>query len=246
MIRAVTFDLWDTLVIDDSDEPARAAAGLPSKAEAREQAFVGWAGPQVGAQRAREALEAANGRFTVSWKQRHRTPHIRDRLLDAVRALELVEDAGFERVVKTFAEMEVQHPPMLAPGAAEMLETLAARYPLAIISDAIVTPGAGLRRILAGHGLLHHFTMTVFSDEAGAAKPDPLVFERVAGGLGIGVAELVHVGDREPNDIAGPLRVGAGAVLYTGVVDRGSAGTKASVVCAHHRDLAGLIAGLEA
>ena len=29
MIQAVTFDFWDTLVIDDSDEPARAARGLP-------------------------------------------------------------------------------------------------------------------------------------------------------------------------------------------------------------------------
>ena len=30
-IKAITFDLWDTVLIDDSDEPKRAAQGLKSK-----------------------------------------------------------------------------------------------------------------------------------------------------------------------------------------------------------------------
>ncbi|MDX1576607.1 MAG: hypothetical protein R3285_10465, partial [Kiloniellales bacterium] len=34
-IKAVTFDLWDTMVDDDSDEPKRAAKGLRSKREER-------------------------------------------------------------------------------------------------------------------------------------------------------------------------------------------------------------------
>ena len=35
MIKAVTFDLWDTVIHDDSDEPKRAAQGLRSKKEER-------------------------------------------------------------------------------------------------------------------------------------------------------------------------------------------------------------------
>jgi hypothetical protein len=31
VIRAITFDLWDTVFIDDSDEPKRAAQGLLAK-----------------------------------------------------------------------------------------------------------------------------------------------------------------------------------------------------------------------
>ena len=34
-IKAVTFDLWDTIVDDDSDEPKRAAKGLRSKRDER-------------------------------------------------------------------------------------------------------------------------------------------------------------------------------------------------------------------
>ncbi len=40
MIEAVTFDFWDTIAVDDSDEPKRRRLGLPSKADARVQLFV--------------------------------------------------------------------------------------------------------------------------------------------------------------------------------------------------------------
>ena len=35
MVKALTFDLWDTVIHDDSDEPKRKAQGLPDKAAAR-------------------------------------------------------------------------------------------------------------------------------------------------------------------------------------------------------------------
>ncbi len=34
-IKAITFDLWDTVLIDDSDEPKRKAAGRATKAMER-------------------------------------------------------------------------------------------------------------------------------------------------------------------------------------------------------------------
>ena len=39
-IRGITFDFWDTIVDDDTDEPKRAAQGLQSKADARVSTFV--------------------------------------------------------------------------------------------------------------------------------------------------------------------------------------------------------------
>ena len=35
MLKAITFDFWDTIVQDDSDEPKRKQQGLPTKSEAR-------------------------------------------------------------------------------------------------------------------------------------------------------------------------------------------------------------------
>ena len=87
--------------------------------------------------------------------------------------------------------------------------------------DAIVTPGTGLRQILDTHGLLHFFDVFIFSDEAGAAKPSPVVFRQAISGFDIEPGELIHIGDRETNDVEGPIDFGSMGVLYTGVIDRG-------------------------
>jgi putative hydrolase of the HAD superfamily len=117
-----------------------------------------------------------------------------------------------------------------------------------IISDAIVTPGTGLRQILGDYGLLQHFDHSVFSDEAGAAKPAARVFDLACEGLGIRPAELLHIGDREANDIAGPVAYGAHCVLYTGAIDRRAPGeqTRASSVVAHMSQMPAAIAQINA
>lgn len=248
MIGAVTFDLWDTLVFDDSDEAARAEAGLPTKAQARRALFVDEVRahhPGLSEERVAGALEAANDAFRHQWKVEHRTPHIRDRLRDALHRLDLAPTPGFRGLVDAYRRMEVEHPPDTTPHAAATLATLAERYPLAIISDAIVTPGAQLREMLAGHHLLHFFTATVFSDEAGAAKPAPAVFHRAAAAVGCPVDALVHVGDREANDIAGPHGVGARGVLYIGAVDRRDGPTTADAVCAVLAELPAILDRLQ-
>ena len=40
MIKAITFDLWDTVLIDNSDEPKRKAAGRPTKAIERRRSSI--------------------------------------------------------------------------------------------------------------------------------------------------------------------------------------------------------------
>ena len=62
--------------------------------------------------------------------------------------------------------------------------------------------------------------------------------------LGVKPKELVHIGDREQNDIEGPHRIGACAVLCTAVVDRRNEGTKADAVFSDYRDLPDIIAAL--
>ncbi len=69
MIRAVTFDFWDTLVFDDSDEPKRAALGLPSKADTRRQlltAEVQQHHPRLGTAQLSAATVSASGNITTA------------------------------------------------------------------------------------------------------------------------------------------------------------------------------------
>jgi FMN phosphatase YigB (HAD superfamily) len=250
MLTGITFDFWDTLVADDSDEPERAARGLPPKPEARAAAFsraARAAHPGLTEARARAAFDEANRWFTRRWKDEHRTPTVADRLDVALADLGVDRFAGFDALVAELEDMEVEIPPALAPGAAEMLARLSERYALGIISDTIVTPGRGLRRILEDYGLLRFFTPAAltFSDEVGAAKPDGLVFRRAAAAFGAAPGALLHVGDREANDVDGPLAAGWRCALYTGVIDRRAGPSRATFVCSDHRALPGLLAGLE-
>jgi len=250
MLKAVTFDFWDTLVADDTDEPVRASRGLATKTQARAASFVDMvraARPATSEAAATAALAEANAWFRHRWKVEHSTPTVAERLDVGLRALGMDRPLGFDAAVAAWEEMEVSIPPRLADGCTEMLAEVSARFAVGIISDAIVTPGRGLRQILGDYGLLDYFQpeAMIFSDEAGGAKPAPVVFEKAAAAFGCGPEHLAHVGDREPNDIAGPLAAGWKAILYTGAIDRrGGDDTRASAVCTHHRDMARILSEL--
>jgi HAD superfamily hydrolase (TIGR01509 family) len=248
-IRAITFDLWDTLVVDDSDEAHREALGLLPKPEARSRLFIDAVRarfPDIAEDAAGAAWQASLDWFRHEWRVLHRTPGVDARVRAGLAHLGLDRDTPLPALVDGLSRMEVDLPPEPAPGVHACLEALHGRYPLGIVSDAIVTPGVGLREVLAHWDLERYFDVFVFSDEAGAAKPAPRVFELACAGLGCAPHELVHIGDREANDIDGPLAFGAHAILYTGIVDRGSSGSRATAVCSHHDDLPGIIDQLAA
>ena len=238
-IRGITFDFWDTIVRDDTDEPKRTAAGLPSKAQARVSTFVDEVlahHPEIGRAAAEAALHVANATFRHHWKVEHHTPCVADRLAVGFAHLGIERTAGFDGLVAAWETMEVEISPDLVPGIEACLKHLHGRYKIGIISDAIVTPGTGLRQILRDYGLFQYFDHFVFSDEAGAAKPAARVFELATAGLGVSAHELAHVGDRPANDIAGPNAFGSHSVLYTGVVDRRAEGDPVAAIHVSHMD----------
>ncbi|AMD30137.1 hypothetical protein SE86_00320 [Acidilobus sp. 7A] len=57
------------------------------------------------------------------------------------------------------------------------------------------------------------FEFTGFADEIGASKPSPEAFKAAARGLGVDVEEMAHVGDRASEDFGGALAAGLRAVL---------------------------------
>ncbi|MEK7476265.1 MAG: HAD family hydrolase [Candidatus Coatesbacteria bacterium] len=246
-IRAVTFDLWDTVFLDDSDEPKRKAMGLPpKKVERRDlvERFLGAGAP------ARDLIDRTydetDAEFRRVWHDEHVTWTVADRLRRVLAALgrDLPPDRFIE-LVRLHEDMELRVRPDLVPGAADALRALHGRRPLIAVSDAIFSPGRALREILDGYGLLGIFGGFVFSDECGRSKPHPEVFRRAAALVPCRVEELVHVGDREHNDVGGPHAVGARAILLTAGLDRGSATTKADAICRNFLDLAGILESLD-
>ena len=248
-VGAVTFDLWDTVFLDDSDEPKRKAQGLPPKKVERRslvERFLATSGPAVTREAVDRAYDAVDEVTRKTWHDEYVTLTVTQRLNKILAALgrELPPEK-FAELVRAHEEMELRISPDLIPGAVDAVKALRGTRKLVVISDAIFTPGWGLRKLLEAAGILDAFTGFVFSDEFGKSKPASEVFHRAAAIAGCRVEELVHVGDREHNDVGGPHAVGARAVFVTAGLDRGSATTKAERICRDFRDLPGIIDSMD-
>ena len=233
-IKAITFDLWDTLVIDDSDETKRAEQGLRSKFDERRHLL--WEAlntiEPIELETVRLAYNVGDAAFNKVWKEQHITWHIAERLRVILNGLgRELPDETFNAVVRAHEEMEVDIPPDAMPNAVPVLERLARRYKLCIVSDAIVSPGSCLRRLLENHGLAKFFNGFAFSDEVGHSKPHRSMFESAAGQLGVEISEMLHIGDRDHNDVKGPQQLGMKAILFTASRDVDKTNTSADAIC---------------
>jgi putative hydrolase of the HAD superfamily len=72
------------------------------------------------------------------------------------------------------------------------------------------------------------------------------MFDEAARQLGVALDEIVHIGDRDHNDVKGAHAVGAKAVLFTATRPDDRAATTADAICDHHRDLPAIIDHLAA
>ncbi len=244
MLKAVSFDLWDTLVQDGSDEPKRSAQGLrPKPAERRHlvwQALNDLA--PIALDVVATAYDDADAAFEKAWHEDFVTWTIAERLQRVLGSLgrELPAEV-FAEVVKAHEEMEIAVSPDATGGIAEVLGGLALRYRLCVVSDTLVSPAGTLRRLLAAQGLGDFFTGFAFSDEVGHAKPHRAIFEAAADQLGVEPGEMLHIGDREEKDIKGAKALGMRAILFVGGRDRGRENTAADAVCERTADLPEII-----
>jgi putative hydrolase of the HAD superfamily len=89
---------------------------------------------------------------------------------------------------------------------------------------------------MADIGFLDKVDFVVTSDEAGAQKPYPPIFELALQRAEARPAEAVHVGDQHHSDVVGAQRVGITPVL----LDRRGAYDNVND-CAHIRDMQALV-----
>ncbi|HLE44670.1 MAG TPA: HAD family hydrolase [Methylomirabilota bacterium] len=215
-IRAVTVDLWGTLLLeppasDDRHKPRRLAdfaailrqAGVPVDSAALERAY-----------------RDSAGFLGQIWLQNRDVPvedHVRAVLVgldpDLPRRLPA---PAFRELVEAYARPALLAPPAAAPGAAAALEALArAGYRLCLVSNTMRTPGATLREVLRHHGLIGFFAHLTFSDECGVRKPEPEIFHRTLRAVGVEPSDAVHVGDDPVLDVEGARAAGMKAIQVT-------------------------------
>ncbi|MGI8819797.1 MAG: HAD-IA family hydrolase [Chthoniobacterales bacterium] len=126
-----------------------------------------------------------------------------DRVFERVvpEVAELDRDAYFEVVYEHFAEAGVW---ALFPEVFDLLEQLAGRYRLGVISNF----DGRLRMILEQLGISRFFPDVVISSEVGADKPDPLIYRRALQLSGCASHEALHVGDDPVKDWQGAAAAG--------------------------------------
>jgi putative hydrolase of the HAD superfamily len=248
-IGAVTFDLWDCLFIDDSDEPKRAAAGLLPKPAARRELVHQYLGRHAPIPRETVdlAYDVTDAAFRKVWHDQHVTWSVRERLGVLFAGLgRALPEPELAELIRRHEDMELVFRPDPAPGAREALQALHGTYPLIVVSDAIFSPGRALRELLRGAGMIDYFDVFIFSDEMRKAKPAPEVFHAAAEAIGCAVTDLVHVGDRPHNDIGGPHAVGARGVLLTVAKQRPLEGHAPDAVCDDYRKLPDILKAMDA
>lgn len=209
MIKAVTFDFWNTIAnwvntyewCKDQIDECLTRNGITDISDTR----------------LRGAVTRAWQVWNDVWVNEHRT-FGSDEWLDCVLASLAVslpeEEVKALATRLSWADVE-SHPPLM-DGLAEVLPRLAEKYQLAVISDSGISPGEKLRMVLERHDILHYFSHTTFSDEIGVSKPHPKAFLYTLETLGVAPEEAVHIGDAARTDIAGANRVGMRSILYLG------------------------------
>ncbi len=113
-LKAVSFDLWDTLVDDDSDEPKRREKGLRSKPEERRHLL--WESlnrhQEAPLDEVSAAFDAADDAFNQAWKEGAVTWKVSERIEVALARLgrELPAEEK-ETLAAALGRMEVDIPP---------------------------------------------------------------------------------------------------------------------------------------
>ncbi|HET7120722.1 MAG TPA: HAD family hydrolase [Solirubrobacterales bacterium] len=235
MIRAVTFDFWNTI--------ARLPPGAMT--EARQRAIARACAEnevELEAELLASSLEDVGLHWEEAWAAgRHLYP--REGAARLVEALG-VGEAAQEAVAEAFLGAGREVPLELAPDIGEALAALAGRgVRIGIVCDVGFSGGELLRELLAREGLLGYFSGWSFSDEVGAYKPSAQSFEAALRALAAEPAEALHVGDLRRTDVAGAAALGMTTVRYTGMHDDPDVegGPEAEVVIDSHLDLLGLL-----
>ncbi|MBK7979393.1 MAG: HAD family hydrolase [Ignavibacteriae bacterium] len=248
MIKGITFDLWDTVFIDDSDEPKRKNAGRPTKAAERRllvHQFVN-KHQNISQEKVNAAYDAQDAAFRKVWHDHHITWKVKERLEIVLKGINVTLPPNeMNELVKLHEEMELEYRPNFIDGVHDAIKELSKNYKLGVISDAIFSPGRALRKLLEDEGLLKYFSTFVFSDEVGCSKPAEGVFHAAKKGLELEFNEIVHIGDREHNDILGPEKMGMHSILCLAALDRGSDRNRADGYFEHYNELPNLIEKLK-
>ena len=212
-LRAISFDLFDTLVdLDMEGLPAFEVDGALRRGTHPElHRVLQERGPTSFPELCR-ALEGVDRELRDAWAAEGRELPTRMRFEALTRSLG-IDDPTLPGAL-TQAHMRALQGQASTPAHhAGVLDQLALRCTLALCSN--FSHAQTARDILESARMLGQFRAVVISEEVGFRKPRSEIFHAVLRGLEVEPHELLHVGDRLGADVAGAARLGVRTAWLT-------------------------------
>lgn len=219
-IKAVTFDLWQTLIVEDHEiNKRRAQLRIDRVSDALHTA--GRPFPENEIWRAFGECVTHCAQFRLKGREVSFDRQIDIFLEKLVPTLPVQLSDDQKRAVREAYDLSFLDAALPADPAAEsVLQALKGRgCALGLISNTAMTSGATFRVHLTRLGLLQYFDSLTFSDEIGYAKPSDRVFQHSLDALGIPPEAAVHVGDDRAADVGGALKAGLRAIWIARPLD---------------------------
>jgi len=211
-IKAVTFDLWETLLLETDGANARRTA---ARCEELRQT-LDKLGVKIPATRIESALKQTMLTLVDVWET-NKDVACQDQIRFIIKSASndsiTLREQWIADLTSAYIRPVFTVPPYLNPDAREALQWLKSRKKLiGLICNTGLTPGIGLRRLLEKEKVAQYFDLMLFSEEIGIRKPDPRMFHLVAEKLGVSPSEAVHIGDNLKSDIWGAQKAGFRAI----------------------------------
>jgi FMN phosphatase YigB (HAD superfamily) len=209
MLRALTFDYWDTLY---------EGGALPERVALRRTAvgaLLGAYGRALPDEQLRVLYEESGHEAERWWSEQQRGYSTNDRLRWILERASIKPRDGCEHVAAAADAVDnalLMLPPAMLAGAWQTLRTLRRHFTLAVISDTGFASGRAQDRLLEKDGARGFFSSTIYSMDVGHAKPHPEIFATAVQTLGVPAGEILHIGDNERTDVKGALAAGFRAI----------------------------------
>ena len=216
--RAVTFDLWLTLMFEESTgrHELRVREGVKALSNA---------GVTVESEALGNAIRTVGGETNADHDRgfdrtfEERMQQILDAADSTARAS--INNEQFEAFSKSIDEPFLVHSPTIYPIAQSVLSAIREMgVRMALISNVGSTSPGVYRRYLEREGISQYLEYLTFSNEIASAKPGAKMFTHTLEQLGVAPENALHVGDNLHADVGGAKDVGMSAVWIQSYDDR--------------------------
>jgi putative hydrolase of the HAD superfamily len=214
-IKMVTFDLWETLVLERNGADSQRTLIRCRKLAKVLNEF----GINTSVEQLFLVIKAMAPWLGEIWETDRDVSHL-EQIQFLVNAASkgsvILKDDWIGELSSAYVSPLFEVPPYLNPDARRVLQRLRERNKrIGLICNTGHTPGFVLRQFLRKEGVAKYFDLMLFSDEVGIRKPNSEIFQIAAKKMDAEPCEAIHVGDNLRSDVWGAKNAGFKAIYLS-------------------------------